>query len=281
MFTITCDSSADLGKDLYEKLGVKVIPFNIMVEGEEKKDGVDVTVPDLYESVARTNELPKTAAINQAEFKEFWEANANPEGILHFSISSKASATYNNAAAAAKEMEGVRVIDSESLSTGLGLQVMYACKLRDQGLSIEEVEKKINERRSQVQISFVIEKLNFLHKGGRCTGLQLVGATVLGIRPSIAMKDGRLGMDKKYKGKMHKVVESYIKDTLKEYNNYDDSVCFITYSTATPEMLETAKAVLKEEAHFKEVYETHAGCTVATHCGPNTLGIIYYNGKEK
>ena len=95
------------------------------------------------------------------------------------------------------------------------------------------------------------------------------------------MKDGRLGMDKKYKGKMHKVVESYVRETLQEYNNYDDSVCFITYSTATPEMLEAVKTVLKEEAHFKEVIETHAGCTVATHCGPNTLGIIYYNGQEK
>ena len=281
MFTITCDSSADLGQELYEKLGVKVIPFNIMLEGEEKKDGVNITVPELYDSVARTNELPKTSAINQEEHKEFWEANANPEGILHFSISSKASVTYNNAVNAAKEVEGVRVIDSESLSTGLGIQVMYACKLRDQGLSIEEVEKRVNERRSQVQISFVIEKLNFLHKGGRCTGLQLVGATVLGIRPSIAMKDGRLGMDKKYKGKMHKVVESYVRETLQEYNNYDDSVCFITYSTATPEMLEAVKTVLKEEAHFKEIIETHAGCTVSTHCGPNTLGIIYYNGQEK
>ena len=281
MFTITCDSSADLGQELYEKLGVKVIPFNIMLEGEEKKDGVNITVPELYDSVARTNELPKTSAINQEEHKEFWEANANPEGILHFSISSKASVTYNNAVNAAKEVEGVRVIDSESLSTGLGIQVMYACKLRDQGLSIEEVEKRVNERRSQVQISFVIEKLNFLHKGGRCTGLQLVGATVLGIRPSIAMKEGRLGMDKKYKGKMHKVVESYVRETLQDYNNYDDSVCFITYSTATPEMIEIAKTILKDEAHFKEVYETHAGCTVSTHCGPNTLGIIYYNGKEK
>ena len=281
MFTITCDSSADLGKELYEKNNIKVLPFTIMVEGEEKKDSVTITIPELYESVSRTKELPKTAAINAEEYKEFWAENANPEGILHFSISSKVSMACTNAKTAASEVEGVTVIDSESLSTGMGLQVLYACRLRDQGLSLQEVAEKVNARKSQVQISFVIEKLDYLHKGGRCSTLKLLGANILGIRPSIAMKDGTLGMHKKYKGKMNKVVADYLKDTVTEFNDIDDTVCFVTYSTATEEMLDTVKSFLETEVHFKEVHYTNAGCTVGTHCGPNTLGIIYYNGQEK
>ena len=280
MFTITCESSADLSKELYEKYDIKVIPFTIMVNGEERKDGVNVTLPELYESVAKTNELPKTAAINSMEYKEFWDANANPEGIIHFSISSKVSLACSNATAAASEMENVHVIDTQSLSTGIGLQVLYACKLRDEGDSIEEVVEKVKARVNQVQISFVIEKLNFLHKGGRCSSLQLLGANILGIRPSIAMKDGTLGMHRKYKGKMNKVVGDYLKDTITEFNNIDDSMCFITYSTATPEMLDVARDFLANNVGFKNVFYTNAGCTVGTHCGPNTLGIIYYNGKE-
>ena len=281
MFTITCDSSADLGQELYEKHGIKVLPFTIMVEGEERKDGVNVTVPELYDAVSRTKELPKTAAINAEEYKELWSANANPEGILHFSISSKVSMACTNALTAASEMEGVTVIDTESLSTGVGIQVLYACKLRDQGLSLQEVAEKVNARKSQVQISFVIDKLDYLHKGGRCSTLKLLGANILGIRPSIAMKDGTLGMHKKYKGKMNKVVADYLKDTIAEFNDIDDTMCFITYSTATEDMLDAVKTFLENDVHFKEVYYAHAGCTVSTHCGPNTLGIIYYNGQEK
>lgn len=175
----------------------------------------------------------------------------------------------------------MHVIDSMSLSSGIGLQVMYAIKLRDQGVPIEEAVKLINDRRSAVQISFVVDTLKFLHKGGRCSALTLLGSNLLSIKPSIVLKDGKMLVGKKYVGKIHKALEKYVDDTLADFNTPDTDLCFITYSSATEEMLKVTKDVLSKKADFKNVVETTAGCTVATHCGPNTLGIIYYNDGNK
>lgn len=277
-FKITCDSSADLTKEMYEKNKISVIPFTITLGDNSFADGSRDSNEDLFSYFQENKVLPKTSAINSYDYEEFFKKeNTEDEGIIHLSISSKVSSTYNNAVEASKQFDNVYVIDSLSLSTGLGIQVLYACKLRDKKVPIAEAVELINNRRGHVQISFVVDTLTYLHKGGRCSALAMVGATVLGIRPSIKVSNGKMIVGTKYKGKIHKILDKYILDTLKEFNNPDPDLCFVTYSSATDEMKKLAHDTLKENAKFKKVVNTTAGCTVSTHCGPNTIGIIYYN----
>lgn len=280
-FKITCESAADLNVDMYKKNNIGVIPFRITLGENEFQDGIDIQNEDLFEYFTKTKLLPKTSAINSVDYEEFFkEQNTEDEGLIHICISSQISSTYNNAVTASKNFKNVYVIDSKSLSSGIGLQVLYACSLRDKNVPIAEAVEKINARRDNVQISFVIDRLNYLHKGGRCSALSLLGANLLAIRPSIKVSNGKMGIGKKYMGKIHKILDKYIDDTIEEFNTPDKSLCFITYSSATDEMLEVARNHLKEKNIFKKIKETTAGCTVSTHCGPNTLGIIYYNDGE-
>ncbi len=281
-YKITCESSADLNQDMYKKLGVAVIPFRITLGSDDYFDGKNITNEQLFEYVNSNSQLPKTSALNENDYTEFWEEQLKDcDGIIHFCISSKISSTYNNAVVASKKFNNVYVIDSMSLSSGIGLQVLYATELRDNQVDIEKAVELINKRREHVQISFVVDKLNYLYKGGRCSALSLLGANLLSIKPSIIVSNGRMVVGKKYMGKMHKILDKYIDETLKVFGNPDTSLCFITYSSATPEMLDVARKTLKEKGIFKNIIETTAGCTVSTHCGPNTLGIIYYNDGGK
>ena len=277
-YKITCESSADLNQDMYKKLKVSVIPFKITLGDKDFSDGIDVTNTQLFEYFENTKQLPKTSAINEFDYEEFFKEQLKDcDGLIHFCISSQISSTYNNALNASKKFKNVHIIDSMSLSSGIGLQVMYATKLRDKGVDIEEAVALINSRREHVQISFVVDKLNYLYKGGRCSALSLLGANLLAIKPSILVKNGKMVVGKKYMGKMHKILGQYILDTLEQFSNPDKSMCFITYSSATDEMLKVSKETLEKTGMFKKIIETTAGSTVTTHCGPNTLGIIYYN----
>lgn len=281
-YKITCESSADLNQDMYKKLGVPVIPFRITLGSDDYFDGKNITNDQLFDYANSNSQLPKTSALNENDYTEFWEEQLKDcDGIIHLSISSKISSTYNNAVVAAKKFNNVYVIDSMSLSSGIGLQVIYATQLRDKEVDIEKAVELINKRRESVQISFVVDKLNYLYKGGRCSALSLLGANLLSIKPSIIVSNGRMIVGKKYIGKMHKILDKYIDETLNDFNNPDTSLCFITYSSATPEMLDVARKTLKDKGIFKNIVETTAGCTVSTHCGPNTLGIIYYNDGGK
>ena len=277
-YKITCESSADLNQDMYKKLKVSVIPFKITLGDKDFSDGIDVTNTQLFEYFENTKQLPKTSAINEFDYEEFFKEQLKDcDGLIHFCISSQISSTYNNALNASKKFKNVHIIDSMSLSSGIGLQVMYATKLRDKGVDIEEAVALINSRTEHVQISFVVDKLNYLYKGGRCSALSLLGANLLAIKPSIQVKNGKMIVGKKYMGKMHKILGQYILDTLEQFSNPDKSMCFITYSSATEEMLKVSKETLEKTGMFKKIIETTAGSTVTTHCGPNTLGIIYYN----
>jgi DegV family protein with EDD domain len=190
------------------------------------------------------------------------------------------STTYNSAEKASKHFDGkVVVIDSKTLSTGVALLAIYARKLTETETDINVIAEKVRNRIGSVQASFVIERLDFLHKGGRCSSVALLGANLLKIKPQIIVKDGKMGSYRKYRGNMPSVITKYCKDVLEEFNHPDKSVVFITYSSATPEMLQAAHEVV-DEYGFENVYETFAGATVSSHCGPNTLGILYINDGE-
>lgn len=274
---ITAESTIDLTKELLEKYKIETIPFTVILGDKEFKDG-EITQEDIYKFVAEKKILPKTSAINEMQYTEFFEENLKRnDAIVHISLSSAISTACAQAKEAASKMQNVYVVDSQSLSTGIALLAIYARELANAGESAEKVWAKVNERVPAVQASFVVKKLDYLHKGGRCSSVAYFGANMLQIRPQIIVKDGKMGVHKKYMGKMEKVIANYCKDTLAEFNTPDLKTAFVTYTTASPEMIETAKKALKERG-FENIYETRAGATITSHCGENTLGILYING---
>lgn len=273
---ISVESTNDLTKELIEKNDIKVIPYQIVLGDKVFKDG-EISTPEIFEYVDKNGTLPKTNAINQFEYTEYFEnIKKDYDGVVHICLSSGLSCSCQNAKNAASELENVYVVDSLTLSSGIGLLALYARELADKGLDAKEIAEKVEKRLKNLQVSFVIERLDYLYKGGRCNSLQLFGANLLKLRPRIVLNDGKMGADKKYRGNMEKVVTKYCEETLNEFNTPDLDKVFVTYSTATPEMVNAAKQACID-AGFKNVYEAHAGCTISSHCGGNTLGILYFN----
>lgn len=273
---VSVETTCDLSYELIEKYDIKLVAFNVLLGDETFKDG-QITTEEIFASVEKTGILPKTNAINQFEYTEYFESlKKDYDQVVHICLSSGLSCSFQNATNAAKEVEGVFVVDSKSLSTGIGLLALYARELADKGLDAEEIVKKLSDRVEKLQVSFVIERLDYLYKGGRCNSLQFFGANLLKLRPRIVVKDGKMDADKKYRGSMEKVVAKYCEETLAQFNNPDLDKVFITYTSATPEMVNAAKSAV-QAAGFKNIYETRAGCTIASHCGGNTLGILYFN----
>ena len=241
----------------------------------------EVTTQEMFDYVDQTGILPKTNAINEFEYVEYFEKiKKDYDAVIHISLSSGLSSSCSNAKRAAQSLKDVYVVDSLSLSTGIGLLAIYARELVEQGFAPNEVFEKVQARVESVQASFVVERLDYLHKGGRCNLFTLLGASILKIRPRIVVKNGKMGSDKKFKGNMGKVVRKYCESAFEDFNNPDLTMAFITYTSATPEMLEEVRKAVSEKG-FKNVYETHAGGTIASHCGANTLGVLYFNDGAK
>lgn len=277
---ISAESTHDLSKEMIEQNGISVIPFHITLGDQLFVDG-EKTTAEMFEYVSKTGVLPKTNALNVFEYVEYFtELRKECDAIVHISLSSGLTSSTNNAMLASKEVDNVYVIDSKSLSTGIGLLILYAKELADKGLDAKEIAKKVEDRVDKVQASFIVERLDYLHKGGRCSGFQLLGANILKIRPRLVVKEGKIINDKKYRGDMAKAVEKYCRDILAEFDTPDLDKVFITFTTATPEMEQAARQVVTE-AGFKNIYQTYAGGTIASHCGENTIGILYFNDGEQ
>ena len=273
---ISVESTNDLSKELIEKYNIQVVPYHITLGNETFKDG-EVPVEEIFEFVDNNGILPKTNAINEFEYTEYFESlKKDFDAVVHICLSSGLSSSCGNAQRAAANVKNVYVIDSLSLSTGIGLLAMYAGDLVNDGHLPEDIARMVTERVSALQVSFIVERLDYLYKGGRCNAMALLGANIFKIRPRIVVKDGKMGSDKKYRGTMGKVMEKYGREVLEEFNTPDLERVFITYTTATEEMLDAARQVCKE-AGFKNIYETRAGCTISSHCGANTMGILYFN----
>ena len=277
---ISAETTCDLSKELIEQYNVHIIPYTIQLNGRSFPDG-ELTTEEMFEIVDRTKELPKTSAVNEEEYREhFTKLKEEYDGIIHVSLSSGITLATSNAIKAAEQFENVYVVDSLSLSSGIGLLVRLAGILVEQGLPIEEIYAKLEERKKYVQASFVIERLDYLYKGGRCSSLQYFGANLLKLRPRIVLKDGKMHSDRKFKGAMGRVVEKYCASVLEDFPTPDLDCVFITYTTASEEMVAAARAAC-ENAGFRHIYETHAGGTIASHCGAHTLGILYFNDGTK
>ncbi len=274
---ISVDSCADLSKELINEYDIGVMPLRVLLGEKDHADGIDITPKDIYEYVGKTGNLPKTAAATENSFHQLFEEYLKEyDRVIHFNISNEMSVTHTNACHAAESFEGkVVVIDSKSLSTGIGVQAVFAARLCKNNMPFEEIVEKVKDNVEKVQASFVLDKLNYLHKGGRCSSVALLGANLLKIKPCIEVNNGKMGMARKYMGNFAKSVEKYVVETLEKYPNYDDSICFITHTEIDPQIIENVKQIIKEKSSFKEIFETEAGCTITSHCGSNTIGVLY------
>ncbi len=277
---ITSDSTCDLNA-LVEKRNVGIMSLTVNLGANAYHDGVDITPTDIFDFVAKTNTLPKTAAPSIGEYEEFFKKQLEGyDELIHINISSKSSGSHNFAKQAAEEFGGkVRVIDSKALSSGQGLLVLKACDLRDEGKTSEEIENALLEVRERINTSFVPDNLDYLHKGGRVSGMVKTVAGMFKIHPLIQMDDGQLVPGKKYKGKMNILIKQYVEDLKAQYPNYDKARCFITHSTAEPELVEAAREKVKELFEFDEIIETVAGSIITSHCGKGTLGVLFVYNK--
>lgn len=277
---ISVESTNDLSKELLADNDISVIPYEITLGNETFKDG-EKTTEEMFEFVDKNKILPKTNAINEFVYTEYFEElKKNYDAVVHICLSSGITSSCGNAERAAKNVENVFVVDSKSLSTGIGLLALHGRELANQGVSPDKIAAMLQARAEKLQVSFVIERLDYLYRGGRCSSLQLLGANLLKIRPRIVLKNGQMVSDKKYRGHMESVVAKYCYDVLAEFNTPDKKRVFVTYTTATPGMVEAAKNALLS-AGFEEIIETRAGGTIASHCGANTLGILYFNDGAK
>ena len=277
---ITSDSTCDLGA-LVKERNIGIMPLQVNLGDKTYRDGVDIVPEDIFKFVAVKNILPKTAAPSIGEYEEFFKKELEEyDVVIHLNISSKSSGSYNFAKTAAEEFgDKVYVIDSKSLSSGQGLLVMKACDMRDVGKSAEEIVDAILQLREQVNTSFVPDTLEYLHKGGRVSGMVKTVAGMFKIHPLIYMEDGQLVPGKKYKGKMNILIKQYIEDLKAQYPSYDKTRCFIAHSTADKELVDTVKEKIKELFEFDEVLESVAGSIVTSHCGQGTLGVLFIYNK--
>lgn len=276
---ISAESTIDLTKELLDEFDIKTIAFSVMLGDKEGKDG-DITREEIIDFVSKTKILPKTSALNQFQYTEFFEGLLKDyDAVIHFSLSSGLSSSCQNAINASKELKNVYVVDSQSLSTGIALLAIYGRKLANAGKSAKDIYNLCSERVNAVQASFELKRVDYLYKGGRCSALALLGANILKIRPQIIVKDGKMIAGKKYRGNFEHVVSNYCKDVLEQFDKPDLSVAFVTYTTASQEAIDIAVKHL-EDRGFENIYITRAGATITSHCGEDTMGILYINDGE-
>lgn len=274
---IFTDSTVDLSDELLSKFDIEVIPLYVTIGGKSYKDMVDIRPDELYTLVEKLGELPKSSAPSVSDYFEAFSRYVKADyDIVYVALSSKLSASYQNACIAAKEFEEGRVVvvDSLNLSTGIGQLAIYAAELASQGMDAKEVYRNVMQRVPKVRSSFIISTLKYLHMGGRCSSLQMIAGNLLRINPQIVVKEGSLVVGNKYRGRGEKVWDEYYKDAVGDAKMVDKRRVFVTHS-AYIEAAEYLKKKLEDELKTQEVIITHAGCVISTHCGPGTVGILY------
>ncbi len=273
---IASDSTTDLNSELIERYGVKIVPLVVNLGGKSYTDGVDIDPDMIYKYYEDNGVLPKTAATNISDFHDFFEREtADGSEMVFFTISSEMSSTFNNARLAAEEFDGVYVVDSRNLSTGGGLLVVAAAEMAAAGKSAGEIAEACREMTGRVDASFIIDNLEFLHKGGRCSAVAAFGANLLQLKPCIAVHDGKMMVGKKYRGKFDINVLKYIADRLGDGADVEEGCIFVTHAGLEREFLESCAAKVKEIIPTATVHITRAGCTISSHCGRSCIGVLF------
>ena len=278
---LTADSTCDLNEELIKKLDLDIMRLYVSLGEKTYRDGYDITPDMIYDFVSNEKILPKTAAPSPEDFiKMFSKYSKTYDAVIHFNISSSMSASNQNAIIAAKSFENVYVIDSLSLSTGTSLLILKADELIKKGKNAKEIVCQIEANKLKVQASFVVDTLEYLHKGGRCSGLAKLGATVFKIHPMLLVKNGSIMVYKKLRGKINLVYVDYIETLHKQFRTPELKNAFITHSGCSRETLDIFKDKVKELYNFENIYETVAGCTITSHCGKGTIGLLFINSNN-
>ncbi len=275
---LCADSTCDLSAELIEKYQIKILPMHVNLEENSYLDGVDINPDAIYAYYREHKVLPKTAALNMDEFIDFVKPYIDAgNDVICITLGSALSTTYNNCRLAAMELEGLYAIDSNNLSTGFGHVVMAAGDRIAAGMPVEQIVEEVQALTQKVEASFVVDNLEFLHKGGRCSAVAMLGANVLKLKPCIEVSNegGKMGVSKKYRGTLERVLEEYVADRLAGREDIVQDRIFITHSGISEERIAIVKAAVEKHMQFDEIYITRAGCTISSHCGPNTLGILF------
>ncbi len=282
MLKIISDSTCDLGKELLDEYNISVLPLHISLGGEDYEDGRDITIDEIYEWCDAHKDTPKTSGPSVGRTMELFEPYLNcGDEIICFSVGSAMSSSGDVMRMAAEQMgasDSVHVVDSQNLSTGVGLLVLRAAEMARERVPAEEVLREIGTLIPRVRASFVVDTLVYLHRGGRCSGLAAMAGGALKLHPRIEVVGGNMRPAKKYRGTMDRVIMSYVEDMEDDLKKADPSRVFITHSGCGHEIVEKVWEYLESLGVFREILETRAGGVISSHCGPGTLGVLFIAG---
>lgn len=278
---ITSDSTCDLTPALLDQYDITLLPLYVTTGDLTRRDGVDVTPADLFAYVAETGKLPSTAAVNVADYQAcFAQLSPKYDAVIHITISADFSSCFQNATIAAQDFGNVYVVDSRNLSTGHGHVVLEAALAARRGLSAPEIVAYLKDLAGRVEASFVVDKLDYLVKGGRCSSAVALGANLLQLKPCIEVVDGKMRVGKKYRGSFEKALLNYVTDRLRDRQDLCLDRVFITHTPTPRQTVDAVKETVGSLAPFHDIIETDAGSTIACHCGPNTLGVLFIRAKN-
>ena len=283
MVQIIADSTCDLSQELLEKYNIKILPLMINLEGDSYKDGVEITPDEIYQWSDKVGKTPKTACPSLGDAIDFLTPfTQKGDDIIFFGISEAMSATCGVIRLAAENLdyEKIWVIDSKNLSTGIGLQVLRAAEMAMEGASADDILKEMDKIIPKVRASFVIDTLTYLYRGGRCSAVTSLLANTLKLKPKIIVEDGKMDVGKKYRGNIKSVILKYAKDLEEDLLKADKRRIFITHSGCSEEIIKEVYDYLKGLNYFEEILITSAGVVISSHCGPNTLGVLFIAGDE-
>lgn len=272
----TADSTCDLSPALLQKYQISMIPLYVLMNDKPLRDGVDVTPDDMYAYTARTGKLCTTAAINVADYVAFFAPFSKEyDTVIHVCISSEFSSCFQNATLAAQHYPNVHVVDSRNLSTGHGHVVLAGAEMAARGMQPGEITQAMTALTARVNASFIPDCLDYLRKGGRCSAVAALGANLLKLKPCIQVRDGKMGVGKKYRGTFDKVIVEYTQELLAAPETIDSHRVFITHSGISREIIDLVRETIAGCMEFDEVLVTRAGGTISGHCGPGTLGVLF------
>ena len=274
---ITSDSTCDLSQALLQEHQVTLMPLTVIKDGQAFQDNITITPAEIFAHVAAGGDLCSTTAVSIGEYQDFFAPFAKEyDGVVHINLGSGFSSSHQNACLAAAEFDNVVAVDSQNLSTGQGLVVLKACELAKTATDLQTLKAQLDAFTEKVEASFLIDKLNYLVKGGRCSSAAALGANLLNLKPCIEVKDGKMAVGKKYRGKFEKALALYVQERLEGREDLDTAMpLFITLTTVSDEGYAAVKDAVQTYGKFGTVYETVAGCTISCHCGPGTLGVLY------
>lgn len=272
---ITADSAADLPKDVADRYNISIMPMNVIINGEEKKDGVDIAAQEIFDFVDNTGEIPKTSAVSPGEYTDFFEPFLR-EGktVVHLSFCSELSSTCRNAKMAASALGSVHVLDTRNLAGGIALLAIKGCEMRDKNMSAEEIYSALSALVPSARVSYLLDSIDFLRRSGRCSAAAAFGASLLSIKPCAAMVNGKIEVIKKYRGKVQAARLQYASEQLEKYNKFDYSTAFIYHSGIDSAELAGIEKMLRNKG-FEQVITAFTGCMISLHSARGAVGIHF------